>query len=76
MILKIGQVLNLQTSVRPNIGEGVYILLSPPTGPLVRLCLAGEDETGDVCRTEEIVEVAPGDLRFFEPIPTLPLIDT
>lgn len=58
-----------------DIGQGVYVLLSPPAGPRVRLCLAGEDGNGDLCRTSKTVEVKPGDLREFEPIPDYPLIE-
>lgn len=30
---------------------GVYIIVSDPADPIVEVCLAGEDEDGDICET-------------------------
>lgn len=39
------------------VDPGVYVILSDPTQPFVMVCLAGEDENGDVCETSVVVLV-------------------
>ena len=49
--LEPGHVIRLHDA--PDIDAGIYIILTDTTAPAVMLCLAGEDERGDVCETDE-----------------------
>ena len=56
------------------VDPGVYVILSDPTQPAVMLCLAGEDERGDVCETDQTRIVArealaAADLLSMPPLP-------
>ena len=70
--LEPGHVIRLHDA--PDIDAGIYIILTDTTAPAVMLCLAGEDERGDVCETDQTRIVARealagADLLSMPPLP-------